>query len=146
MSILNVPIQINGGGKQPTRKLLDRELFISDSGYLLYGSDDITSNALNVKVAHADRTPEVNSDGSGININSYKNTATFGNFNFYVSNRVDEDGNKLWDLSGNNYNAHLYQTTINDCKFSKIILNSDCYGTDPYTVSNPSNGQIFFKV
>ena len=145
MSILNVPIQINGG-PQPTRKLLDRELFISDSGYLLYGSDSSNSNAVNVKVAHADTTPRVNSYGSGIDINSYNNNATFGNFKFYVSGRLDSNNVPLWDLYGDSWKAHLYQTTINDCRFSKIVLNGDCYGSDPDNVGNPTDGQIFFKV
>ena len=143
MSILNVPIQINGGDNAYANKLLDRELYIDKYGYLYYGSDNSLANALPVNVTYATNTSSLGDASDRVYIT--KNQAKFGNFTFGTGGRGEH-----WNLCGSytnnqpDYNAHIYQVTINACQFSNIYLNNDTYGNS--LPVNARNGQVFFKV
>lgn len=143
MSILNIPIQINGGtDKNSTDKnqLKPRELYINTNTYRLYcGNDEGVPTA--VRCMYADNAVEATKIGNSdsfinINANNDINTndagARIGNIIFY-KNRCEPKSNNVVTLKDFN---------IENVKY--LTLSSNIYGKN--TPTNAVNGQVFFLV
>jgi hypothetical protein len=139
MSILKVPIQINGGDSVPS-KLLERELFIDSSGYLHCGDGNghFLINAGSSQMVGSVDTPIF------INSNSKFSNARFGDIN------IRQTDNK-WTIDGSNKSV-LSKMTVDSCRLHTVlslILDSGMYGTIsdedlPKKIGDP--GQVFFRI
>lgn len=134
MSILKVPIQINGGTKVPDN-LLDRELFIDSEGYLHCGKGTTTPIIINANKCNELHNGDVWINGSG---------ATFGSLD------ITPIGDGSWLIKATNTDeaqSIMQSIDIDDCaltNLNKLQLTSDVYGNTP--PSTAIDGQVFFKI
>lgn len=128
MSVLNVPIQINGGTSVPTTSTLtlDRELYIT-SGKDLYVNTNSSVGKVNCGVSDSTRSL-VNNNTSVFNFDSSRATFSIGYLNF-ASNTFTSTNNV--SFSGVSY-----------IDIPRMVLRNTMYGTS--LPSSGTQGQIFF--
>lgn len=129
VSILNVPIQLNRGNVSPSiNSLYEGEPYFNLSTNSLY----IKSNSkIDVNITgQSNSTATLKSKNNLFNFDINQNSCLIGGFT----------------ISENSWNASI-TTNINNIRIGNLgttILSSEMYGkTFP---SNPSNGQLFFKL
>lgn len=135
MSILNIPIQINGG-EIDKQQLKPRELYINTkTNKLYYGKDN--GVATPVRCVYADNATNATVLGGSdklvwINSEDLSKGAKIGNIIFY-ENRCEPKNNAVVTLKD-----------FNLSNLQSLTLSSNVYGKD--LPSNPVNGQVFFKI
>ena len=159
MSILKVPIQINGGNAVPN-DLLDRELFINSDGYLYYGklqNGIFSQHIVNANICKKLVTPDATVWVSG-DKNSDQYGASFGNIKIDC-HRTESGSVTHWSITGNKKTTivngvatetvvdQMQSINVDDCAITdlnKLQLTSDVYGNTP--PSTAIDGQVFFKI
>ena len=135
MSVLNIPIQINGG-EIDKQQLKPRELYINTkTNKLYYGKDN--GVATPVRCAYADSATTATVLGGSdkfvwINSEDLSKGAKIGNIMFYENRCEPKD------------NAVITLKDFNLSNLQSLTLSSNVYGKD--LPSNPVNGQVFFKI
>ena len=135
MSVLNIPIQINGG-EIDKQQLKPRELYINTkTNKLYYGKDN--GVATPVRCVYADNATNATALGGSdklvwINSEDLSKGAKIGNIIFY-ENRCEPKNNAVVTLKD-----------FNLSNLQSLTLSSNVYGKD--LPSNPVNGQVFFKI
>lgn len=133
MSVLNVPIQINGGTTVPTSTLLDRELFVTNTRDLYVNSGGSVGK---VNCAKSEETEKLVSGWSNSLFNFQPNVGYFtlgymrfegGTFTPVTRDYVSFNGVNLLDVP-------------------KMVLRNTMYGSmsQMQSISNPTQGQVFF--
>lgn len=136
MSILNIPIQINGGTDKNSSdkyQLKPRELYINTNTYKLYcGNADGVPTIVNCGAA--DIANVLGGSGKFVWIDSDDSNkgARIGNIMFY-ENRCEPKDNDVVTLKD-----------FNVSNLQLLTLSSNVYGKN--LPSNPVNGQVFFKI
>ena len=135
MSVLNIPIQINGG-EIDKQQLKPRELYINTkTNKLYYGKDN--GVATPVRCVYTDNATNATGLGGSdklvwINSEDLSKGAKIGNIIFY-ENRCEPKNNAVVTLKD-----------FNLSNLQSLTLSSNVYGKD--LPSNPVNGQVFFKI
>lgn len=147
MSILNVPIQINGDLNNinpPSSGLRDRELYITKDGYLYFGMDNAPHAA---KVLWSPEARDI--VGKWCNITNNDEEALFGHITVSgYEDRTEVIGDNAREIKKcyiRNFIATNFSLQSSDIiDLNKLVLNSNMYGkTLP---KSGTDGQVFFLV
>lgn len=148
-------IQINGelqGPKPADLKLLERELYIDDQGYLWFGDKNEIPQQINSNKANeANVAMNVGNAESFFQYDNNRKEITIGK-NLGITSHLDLDGNTVIVLQGDgnpiidNFkmnNSQLKDISIKD--LTNLTLTEDMWGTS-LPQENLEHGRVFFLV
>lgn len=132
-TILNIPIQINGGKGKPSNKLAERELYLDTTNACLYGGGVDSANYTPIRAGFADCLLNT-SITIAASLESSSSIFKLGNMSYDFSN------NKLKGTDPGAYSVDGANLT----NINKLVLSNICYGAT--LPSSGEQGQLFFKI